>query len=217
MAKLEDHLFDEISTLVRVNPAPGKLINIDTLDGGGNSTQSALLAKYLESLGIEVVLTREPTDEEYGLAIRRILQRKRTLSPIPFQQLFCVDRGDHLDQLIIPSLARGDWVVTSRYALSTLAFGLAHDISPWLLLGMNVYYPWPNLNIVLALPVEECLRRKPESQRELHEVKETLERTWAAYQTLAGKLPHVIFVDGTGSEEMVFGRVRNVVKEELMP
>ena len=219
MMKLEDHLFDEIRTLVQVNALPGKLINIDALDGAGNSTQAGLLAEYLRSQkGIPTVLTREPTDEEYGKAIRRVLRKERTLSPLPFQQLFCVDRGDHLDQLILPALARGDWVVTARYALSTLAFGLAHDIFPWLLLGMNVYYPWPNLNIVLMVPVEECLRRmKDRPRKELHEVKETLERTLAAYQQLAEKLPNVILVDGTGSQEMVFARVRGLVKEELMP
>ena len=219
MMKLEDHLFDEIRTLVQANALPGKLINIDALDGAGNSTQAELLAEYLRSQkGIPTVLTREPTDEEYGQAIRRVLRKERILSPLPFQQLFCVDRGDHLDQLILPALGRGDWVVTARYALSTLAFGLANDLPAWLLLGMNVYYPWPNLNIVLMVSVEECLNRmKDRPHKELFEKKEMLERTLAAYQKLAEKLPHVVFVDGSGSPELVFGRVRNLVKEELMP
>lgn len=223
MAKLEDHLFDEILTFVRVNNLPGKFINIDTLDGGGNSTQAALLAEFLSSRGIKAVLTKEPTDDlEYGQAVRRVLRKERTLSPLPFQQLFCVDRGDHLDQLIQPALKRGDWVVTARYALSTLAFGLAHDISPWLLLGMNVYYPWPNLNLVLILPVEECLRRIDErnrgknDRRELHEEKGTLERTLAAYQKLAEKLPNVVLVDGMGTEEDVLARVRQLVEDRLL-
>ena len=224
MGRLEDHLFDEILTLVRVNTSSGKLINIDALDGAGNSTQTELLADYLlNHRRIPTVLTREPTDEEYGKAIRRILRKERTLSPIPFQQLFCADRGDHLDQLILPALARGDWVVTARYALSTLAFGIANDIPAWLLLGMNVYYPWPDLNIVLMVPVEECLRRIEErnrrvsDQRELFETRTTLERTLATYQKLAEKLPKVVFVDGTGSEEAVFARVRNLVRKRLMP
>uniref|UniRef100_A0A831YZS1 Thymidylate kinase n=1 Tax=candidate division WWE3 bacterium TaxID=2053526 RepID=A0A831YZS1_UNCKA len=219
MGRLGDHLFDELLTLVRVNPSPGKLINIDALDGAGNSTQTELLADYLRNQrGISTILTREPTDGEYGKAIRRILRKERTLSPIPFQQLFCVDRGDHLDQLILPALERGDWVVTSRYALSTLAFGIANDIPAWLLLGMNVYYPWPDLNIVLMVPVEECLRRmKDRPLKELFEKKETLERTLAAYQKLSEKLPKVVFVDGTGSEEAVFARVRNLVRKRLMP
>ena len=224
MGRLEDHLFDEIRTLVQVNALPGKLINIDALDGAGNSTQAELLAEYLRSQkGIPTVLTREPTDEEYGKAIRRVLRKERTLSPLPFQQLFCVDRGDHLDQLILPALARGDWVVTARYALSTLAFGLAHDIFPWLLLGMNVYYPWPNLNIVLILPVEECLRRidarnrRRSDQRELFETQAVLMRTLVAYQQLAKKLPNIVFVDGAGTEEEVAVRVRNVVEKKLLP
>ena len=108
MRKLEDRLFDEILTLIKVNQGSGKLINIDALDGAGNSTQAKLLADYLWSpRGIATVLTREPTDEgEYGKAIRRVLQKERTLLPLPLQQLFCVDRGDHLDRQILPALER---------------------------------------------------------------------------------------------------------------
>lgn len=224
MVKLEDHLFDVIRTLVKVNAASGKLINIDALDGAGQSTQTELLADYLRNQrGISLVLTREPTDEEYGRAIRRVLRKERILSPIPFQQLFCVDRGDHLDQLILPALDRGDWVVTARYALSTLAFGIANDIPAWLLLGMNVYYPWPNLNIVLMVSVEECLQRINArnrwvtDQRELFETRATLERTLAAYQKLAEKLPNAVLVDGMGTEEEVSTRIRRIVEERLLP
>lgn len=218
MGKIEDHIFDEVTALVRVNAALGKFINIDTLDGGGNSTQAALLVDFLRSRGISVALTKEPTDEEYGRAIRRVLKKERTLSPIPFQQLFCVDRGDHLDQLIRPSLERGEWVVTARYALSTLAFGMAHEIPSWFLLAMNVYYPWPNLNLVLVVPPKECLRRIEEQgrPRELHEVKGTLKRTLTAYRRLAEKLPHVALVDGMGTEEEVSTRVRALVEERLL-
>jgi len=222
MMELEEHLFDEILTLVRVNSLPGRLINIDTLDGGGNSTQAALLAGYLKNIAkVSAVLTKEPTDEEYGRAIRRVLKKERTLSPIPFQQLFCVDRGDHLDRLIRPALSEGTWVVTARYALSTLAFGMANGIAAWELLAYNVRYPWPNLNVVLVLPIEECLRRidrrnrGAQGQRELFEARETLERTLEAYQFLASQLPNVELVDGTGTESEVFARVRGLVLERL--
>ena len=48
MGKLEDNLFDEILNLVKVNSAPGKLISIDALDGGGNTTQAEHLSGYLK-------------------------------------------------------------------------------------------------------------------------------------------------------------------------
>lgn len=222
--ELEAHLFDEILTLVKVNPLPGKFVNIDTLDGGGNSTQAALLAGYLNNhLGIPAVLTKEPTDEEYGLAIRRVLRKERKLMPIALQMLFSVDRGDHLERLILPALANGSWVITARYALSTLAFGMADGLPAWQLLAANVSYHWPNLNLVLVVPVEECLaridkrNRRSTDKRELFEKEETLERTLAAYRFLATQVPCVELVDGTGTEAEVFARVRKIVEERLLP
>jgi len=214
--RLEGQLFEEIVPLLEINSARGKLINIDTLDGAGNSTQAALLARYLRERGLDVVLTAEPTDKEdgeYGKAIRRILQKERTLPPLPLQQLYCVDRGDHLDRLILPALNRGDWVLTARYSLSTLAYGMASGVPAWQLLAMNVGYPWPNLNIVLVVPVEECLSRIEERKKgkELFESALFLRKTLEAYHCLAGKLPCVELVSGVGTEEEVATHVRQLV------
>ncbi len=222
--QLKDPLFDTLKARIRVNDLPGKLINIDTLDGGGNSTQSALLAGYLKNIrGVSTVLTKEPTEEEYGQAIRRVLRKERELPPMALQMLFSVDRADHLDRFIIPALLDGVWVVSARYVLSTLAFGVADGLEAGRLLAMNLDYPWPNLNVVLILPVEECLRRidirrrRSGTKRELFETGAVLERTLAAYQSLAEELPNVVLVDGTGTEKEVFPRVRQVVEERLLP
>jgi dTMP kinase len=110
--EFEASLFDDILMLVKVNAFSGKFINIDTLDGGGNSTQVSLLAAYLNTRGIPAVQTKEPTEGEYGLAIKRVLRKERNLSPIALQRLFSVDRSDHLDRLIVPTLFGGTWVVT---------------------------------------------------------------------------------------------------------
>ncbi len=222
--EFEGRLFDDILTFVKVNTLPGKFVNIDTLDGGGNSTQAALLVGYLRNVMlIPTVLTREPTEKEYGAAVRRVLRNERSLLPIALQMLFSVDRADHLDHLIIPALGDGEWVVTARYALSTLAFGMATGLSAWQLLAANVSYPWPNLNIVMVLPVEECLwridlrNRRTNDKRELFEVQKTLERTLEAYQFLATQIPCVELVDGTGTETEVFERIRKIVSEKLLP
>ena len=42
------------------------------IDGTGKSTQIVLLAKQLEQQGLEVVVTREPTDGIYGKKIRKL-------------------------------------------------------------------------------------------------------------------------------------------------
>lgn len=219
-AQLEDILFVILTQKVWYeNPYPGKLINFDSIDGAGSSSQVNLLAEYLQGRGASVFITKEPTSLEIGKKIREVLQHKWELDPLPFQQIFCGDRGDHLAREVIPALKSGKWVVTDRYALSTVAFGTANGVPTWLLIGNNVYYPWPDLNIVFVLSPEEALRRIEArgEKKELHEVQETLEKTLAAYKMIGDYLPNIALVDATGTPEEVFARVKKIVDETLNP
>ncbi len=216
--RLEDHLFEEIAPLLEINSAPGKLINIDTLDGAGNSTQADRLAQHiLKERKLDVFLTAEPTDGVLGEKIHEVLRGEWSLSAVPLQQLFSADRGEHLARLIMPPLRlrEGAWVITARYALSTLAYGMASGVPAWELLAMQIHYPWPNLTIVLVVPVEECLRRiaEREKKRELFEHRDYLEKVLEAYHYLAGKLPAVELLSGEGTEEEVAVRVNRKVDE----
>jgi len=221
--KLEDHLFDEILTLINVNSLPGKLISFDTLDGGGNSTQVALLTGYLRSRGVDVLETKEPTDEHIGRRIRAILRGEERLRGLSLQFLFVADRGDHLDKVILPGLKVGRWVVSARYALTTVAWGTGQGVPSWVLLAANAYYPWPNLNIVLMLSIDECLRRifarakRATDKLELFETRAYMEANEVALKQMAKKLPNVVLVDGMGTEEEVAARVWKFVEERLLP
>ncbi|MEX1061722.1 MAG: hypothetical protein WEC39_01255 [Patescibacteria group bacterium] len=217
-------MFGAILPYLKFNDLPGKLINIDTLDGAGNSTQAEILAGYLNNvLSIQAILTKEPTDGVYGRLIRQVLRKELTLDKWALQLLFGVDRGDHLgNQHLQASLADGVWAVTARFSLSSLAFGVSQGIPDWQLLAVNINYLWPNLNIILLLPVGECLeridarKRRENDQRELFEEKATLERTLAAYKDLSVRLPNVVFVDGTGNPPQVFERVKQKVHDFLL-
>jgi len=222
MGKLEDNLFDEILNLVKVNSAPGKLISIDALDGGGNTTQAEHLSGYLKrDLGISAVATKEPTDEFAGRAIRAVLQKKEDLSHLPLQLLFGADRGHHLfngPEKVVEGLNQGVWYVTARYALTSIVWGKAHGVPLSLLLHANAYYPWPNLCLVLLTSVEESLRRlkKRGGERELFEVEESMRRNLETFQLLAQRLPNVVLLDGEGTEQEVFARVKEIVDVSLL-
>jgi len=221
--QLEDYLFDLVRTLLKVNSLPGKLISFDTLDGGGNSTQVSLLTEHLRSRGVDVLETKEPTEEHIGRRIRAILRREERLSDLPLQLLFSADRGDHLGKLILPALKNGKWVVSARYALTTVAWGSGQKVPSWVLLAANAYYPWPNLNIVLMLSIEECLRRifarakRATDKLELFETRAYMEANEVSLKQMAKKLPNVVLVDGMGTEEEVSARVWNLVEERLLP
>jgi len=47
----------------------GFLVAFEGIDGSGKSTQARLLFESLRARGLDVILTREPTDSIYGLKI----------------------------------------------------------------------------------------------------------------------------------------------------
>jgi len=148
---------------LRVNPHSGIFINVDSLDGSGQSTQVDLICKELTRQGIKTLKTKEPTDKMVGGLIRGFLTGVWDPSPVVKQLLFTADRGEHLEREIIPQLKKGNAVVTDRYAFSTIAFG-SLDLPVWWLVAINNLYLWPDLTFILKVDPTECLRRIDKSR-----------------------------------------------------
>ncbi|MAO54357.1 MAG: dTMP kinase [Rhodospirillaceae bacterium] len=143
----------------------GKFITFEGGEGGGKSTQLALLAKVLEDAGIEVVTTREPGGTSGAEEIRDLLVRGTTdrWAPLAEVLLHFAARIDHVEKVIQPALETGAWVLCDRFTDSTMAYqggghGLGFDRIRELhhqILG-NFR---PDLTLILDLPVEEGLAR----------------------------------------------------------
>lgn len=139
-------------------------ISLEGIDGSGKSTQARRLAETLRARGTGVVLTREPGGSDGAEAIRRLLvegdpDRWSAETEI---LLFNAARRDHLERLINPALARGDWVVSDRFADSTRVYqgatrgdlrGLVDRLHD-LVIGRE-----PDLTIVIDMDPEVALRR----------------------------------------------------------
>ena len=99
-------------------------ISLEGIDGSGKSTQARLLADRLRADGREVVLSREPGGSDGAEAIRRLLVEGAPdrWSPETELLLFNAARRDHLERVIDPALARGEWVVSDRFADSTRVY-----------------------------------------------------------------------------------------------
>jgi len=102
----------------------GKFIALEGGEGAGKSTQARLLADALRRRGVDVVLTREPGGTPGAEAIRGLLLstegagwnlRAEAL-------LFAAARSDHVERLIRPALAAGQWVICDRYLDSSRAY-----------------------------------------------------------------------------------------------
>jgi dTMP kinase len=99
----------------------GRFISFEGIDGSGKSTQARLLADSLRAQGHTVTLTREPGGSTGAEEIRRLVLEgdPDRWSPETEILLFTAARRDHLEKTIRPALARGEIVITDRFADST--------------------------------------------------------------------------------------------------
>ncbi|MBX7247757.1 MAG: dTMP kinase [Caulobacteraceae bacterium] len=143
----------------------GRFITLEGGEGVGKSTQAAILTEHLQSLGIEVLRTREPGGSENAEALRDLVVKGEAgrWSPVAETLLMYAARADHLERMIRPALARGAWVVCDRFADSTRAYqGAGGGVAPAVIEGIDaavVGGDQPDLTLVFDMPVEIGLDR----------------------------------------------------------
>jgi dTMP kinase len=143
----------------------GRFITFEGGEGTGKSTQAAGLAERLRSMGIGVVLTREPGGSPGAEIIRHVILSgaAKPLGPDAEAILFAAARDDHITTTIEPALARGRWVISDRFADSTRVYqGALGHVDPLLLGGLHritVGKLRPDLTFILDLPPEVGLER----------------------------------------------------------
>lgn len=201
------------------NNYPGKFIVFEGLDGSGQSTQADLLRDFLIEKGLEVVLTKEPTlDSEAGKKIREILEKKAKTSPGDLQDLFVKDRGEHLENLIIPALKQGKFVISDRYIFSTLAYGTADGLDLNELIKLNDDFLLPDLTFILDVSAKICISRIEErgTGKTLFEKEAKLSKVSENYKLFPKMFDNVKIIDGEKSIEQVFEDIKKVIVSEFL-
>jgi dTMP kinase len=150
------------------------LVTFEGIEGSGKTTQVELLCKYLLELGYQVVRTREPGGTALGEALRKVLLQK-DLHVLPLSELliFMAVRSQHMEEVIMPALARGAVVVCDRFVDATYAYqGYGRGVDLGIIATLNRLVTkgvTPNLTILLDCDVDVGLRRKlvhnPQSDR----------------------------------------------------
>jgi dTMP kinase len=104
--------------------AEGLFITIEGPDGAGKSSQATLLADHIREMGRTVVLTREPGGTRVGEGVRGVLldREGEGHTAVSDALLYNAARHHSVIEVIRPALARGDVVISDRYADSTLAY-----------------------------------------------------------------------------------------------
>ncbi len=144
---------------------PGKFITIEGGEGAGKSTQARRLVEALRARGVDVVLTREPGGAPGAERIRALLlgDHGPDWEPATEALLHFAARREHLSTKVMPALERGDWVVSDRFADSTMAYqgyglGLGFEMIEGLY-ATSIGEFRPDLTIVLDLPAEHGMAR----------------------------------------------------------
>ncbi|MHB1584371.1 MAG: dTMP kinase [Acidimicrobiales bacterium] len=138
----------------------GRLVAFEGVDGSGKTTQAQLL-----SVSLGAVLTFEPGATELGRALRHLLLDPGRPPPVPRAEvlLMAADRAQHVDEVVLPALESGRWVVTDRFSGSTLAYqgwgrGLPAEplrrVVSWAAAGLE-----PDLTVLVDVPLEVARQR----------------------------------------------------------
>ena len=143
----------------------GKFITVEGIEGVGKTTSVRVIADFLHQYAdVEVIATREPGGTAFCERLRELFTREYH-EPIHVDTeilLLFASRNQHVNQLILPALERGAWVICDRFTDATYAYQNAsgieveriQEIQSWL---PNI--PSPDLTFLLDAPVSLCIKR----------------------------------------------------------
>ena len=112
----------------------GRFITLEGVDGAGKSTHVPWIAQRLRDAGRRVVVTREPGGTPLAEKLRELVLAER-MDPLAETLLIFAARADHVRNVILPALERGEWVVCDRFGDATIAYQGAGNGVPDLLIG----------------------------------------------------------------------------------
>jgi dTMP kinase len=189
-----------------------------------------MLANRLETLGLHVLLTREPGGSPGAEIIRHVLLSgaAKPFGAEAEAMLFAAARDDHVQCTIQPALEGGKWVVCDRFADSTRVYqgvvGAVDERFIRALERVSVGELNPDLTFVLDVPVELAMERAAERRggtkpdRFEAEDVEFHEKLREAYLALAAAAPQrCVIIDASTNKETVAKRVWDTVNSRLDP
>ena len=203
----------------------GLFITLEGGDGSGKSTQSALLTRWLQEQGREVVHSREPGGTDLGLELREIvLHRRGHIAPRAEALLYAADRAHNIATTVRPAIEAGAIVIQDRYLDSSVAYqgagrvldaGEVRSLSLWATEGLL-----PDLTVLLDLDPTVGRARLDEARtrydRLESEQQEFHERVRAGYLELAAAEPdRFLVLPATDAINDIAARIRDRVSALL--
>lgn len=189
----------------------GKFITLEGVDGAGKSTHLSWLVTHLQAQGHNIVQTREPGGTPLGEKLRELLLHEPMHLETEALLMFAA-RREHLERVIKPAVARGDWVVCDRFTDASFAYqgggrGLSSEklsrLENWVQEGFQ-----PDLTLLFDLPIDIAAQRMAGAARQLdrfeQEKADFHQRVRDAYLARAAQMPaRVKVIDSRQTPEQI--------------
>ena len=193
------------------------------LDGSGTSTQIKLIGEKIPSE--KCFITAEPTENEIGKFLRKMLQAKVKLAPKTAAYLFASDRCEHVygENGILQNCQNGKIVLSDRYLFSSLAYQ-SPICGKEMVSKLNQDFPLPKILFFFEIDPKDSLNRVFErskqtgAQTEIYEKLEIQQKTYQAYQNVildyekSQNEMQIIRIDATKSIEQIHEKIWNIIQ-----
>jgi dTMP kinase len=194
--------------------ARGRFVTFEGIDGAGKSTQIEVVANALRGRMLPLVITREPGGTPVGEALREVILHQPMTIGTETLLMFAA-RAEHLERVIRPALAAGQWVLCDRFTDATYAYqaggrGLSAErigeLEQWVHPDLQ-----PDLTLLFDVPpaiAAERLARARSADRFEAEQVAFFGRVRDAYLARARAEPQrFIVIDGTQPADVIGARL----------
>lgn len=202
----------------------GLFITVEGVDGAGKSTAMEWLAEQI-SAQRTIVRTREPGGTALGERLRELLLHEKMDLETETLLMFAA-RREHIAQVILPALARGDVVISDRFTDATFAYqgggrGVGFDkvliLENWVQGELQ-----PDFTLLFDVPLDIARARIATRAAQTHETLDKFEnesfeffrRTRAAYLKRAEAAPQrIAIIDSTQSLDDVKKQISQAIAQ----
>lgn len=203
----------------------GLFITFEGVDCCGKSTQLKLLSEYLYEKGIKVTTTREPGGCRISEEIRAVLLNPENKSMTGYTEamLYAAARSQHISEVILPAIERGEVVLSDRYIDSSVAYqAYGRELGLKTVLALNSFALencQPDYTLFFDITPEQAFERMEEGRlrdRLEQSGREFFMRTYKGFKEQAMRERRIITIDGTLEIDEIKNKVRAFADENIL-
>lgn len=202
----------------------GHFIVIEGLEGAGKSSAISCVRQYLLGAGKKVTEVREPGGTPLAEALRELIKRnwEENVSADAELLVMYAARKQLVDNVIVPSLAEGQWVIGDRHDMSSQAYqGGGRQLGQEKLAALRAMVLGdfrPHLTLYLDIEPELGLSRargRGELDRIEAEHIDFFQRTRKRYLELANADSSTVIIDASAPLADVHQAIEHALQEHL--